>query len=100
MAGNPTPNHIELSSLDYIDSEEQLRRNLYGGEPLCGETLFQEGDQTTGKHAYNVKIDSDGPKFVETLVRAEKVNSDPKLEFHKTNPPRLSSYVKARVVHF
>ena len=47
-AGNPTRNPAELEGLDYLDSEEQLRRNLYGTQPIFGEVLPQEEEVKAG----------------------------------------------------
>ena len=68
-------------------------------QPLFGETLPQGEDQAAGLHVCNAKLESDGPKFIDTAVLAEKVNSEQKLEFPKGASPHLSSYLKARVMH-
>ena len=51
VAGNPNNNPIELDNLDYLDSEEQLRRNLHGANPLFGKTLPHDEDQAAGRRA-------------------------------------------------
>ena len=44
VEGNPIHNPSDLEGSDYLDLEEQLRRNLHGTQPLFGEVRPQEED--------------------------------------------------------
>ena len=99
-AGNPTHNPTESEGLDYFDSEEQSRRNLYGTQPILVEVLPQEAEVKAGAVPLKGMEDFSGPKFLETVELNKRLASEPKLLFLKDASPHLSSYVRARVYHY
>ena len=98
MEGNPTHNPSDLGGLDYLDAEEQLRRNIHGTQPLFGELLPQEEDVREGAVPIKGVGGSPDPKFLETGRLNKRLGSEPKLLFLKIATPHLSSYVRDRVL--
>ena len=88
-----------MEGLDYLDSEEQLRRNLYGTQPIFGEVLPQEEEVNAGAVSFKGMGDFPDPKFIETVELNKRLSTDPKLLFLNDTSPHLSSYVRARVFH-
>ena len=100
-AGNHTPNPTDLRNIDYLDSGGvgKIRRHPYGTKRLFGSVTQQEEGDRAGLHERQIENDSDDPKFLETVNLAAQINSAPKLNFLMKSAPRISSYVKARVMH-
>lgn len=98
-ACNPTQNPADLRNIDYLDSEEQLMRNLHGAKPLFGEFRPQEEEGGPGLHECETRVDTEGPRFPETANWEDRINSDRNLDLLKESPHRISSYVKEMVTH-
>ena len=90
---------MRLKGGDYVDSEEQLHRNLHGTQPLFGDVLPQEEDVRAGV----VQIKGVGkfgdPKFLETVELNKRANTEPKLKFLNNASAHLSSYLRGRALH-
>ena len=82
-AGNPTQNPSDLEGLGYLDSDEQLRRNLHGTQPLFADVPPQEEDARAGVVPIKGVGNFSDPKFLETVGSNERLDPEPKLLFLK-----------------
>ena len=96
--GNPTPNPAELNNIDYVDSGDQLRRNLHGG-PLFGEELRREEVIRDGIAGMDVAPKSTDPESIQTPEYTKRLNSERKLDFSMGASSHLSSYVRDWEMH-
>ena len=98
-AGNPTKNPHELNNIDYLDSEEQLRRNIHGTKPLSGEVSPQEEDGSAVAIQIDVSGQPNDPKFTQAAELNQRLSRESKLDVLIDTSAQLSSYVRARVAH-
>ena len=96
VSGLRAPNPPLLSDLDYLASEEKLRRAVHGGDALSREALPQAEEDSTGGEIRAQPVSND-PKFCETVELAGVMGNGAKLKFLESASPRLSSFVRARV---
>ena len=98
VAGQRTPNPQVLIELDFLDSEDSLRKALHGGDTLFVEAFPQTEEDKVGRQANHVNSQSNDPKFTQTMALIEVMNMEPSLQFLTKAPPRFSSFVRARVL--
>ena len=98
VAGQRPPNPTHLEELDFLESEESLRKALHGGRTLFGETLPQDEDTSAGRVCNQIPPQSGDPKLAETIQLVEQMDKEPHLDFLRQASPHLSSFVRARVL--
>ena len=97
VAGTNRASPTALANLDYLESEDVLRRAVHGGETLFVEQLPQHDDVTAGKHTDPIAAHSNDPKFADTLRLSSVLGKEPKLDFLNNCSPHLSSFVRAKI---
>ena len=89
----------ELTKIDYLLEEDELRRAVNPSPSPFGSVIPQDEDPSLGRIIYEDTPESEDPKFVQTKATLEAMDHDNSLKCLSELPPHLATFLRAHIMH-
>ena len=98
VSGGPISPPSELTKIDYLLDEDELRRAVNPSPSPFGSIIPQGEDPSLGRLVYDESPDSNDPKLAETKAVLEAMGKDKSLNCLGDLPPHLATFLRAHVM--